>query len=163
VQLALLSLSLLTGTHTISYFIFPSKSSSNAQALYHPGVHSNIPTPQGQRENATFVMLARNQDVEDAMNAVRAMEDRFNRNHNYPWVFLNDQPFSDEFILCVVQSHFNPLQFLSMHRVCTDTPRAQVACRMSSLVPHILGRSPTNTGVSHRGSTKPRRRRSEGR
>lgn len=115
-QLALLSLFLLmphpynpTGTHTISSFIFPSKSSSNTQTLYHPGVHSNAPTPQGRRENATFVMLARSQDVEDAVNAVRAMEDRFNRNHNYPWVFLNDQPFSDEFIMCVVPSHFNPL------------------------------------------------------
>ena len=115
-QLALLSLSLLTlhsynpdGTHTISSFMFPSKSSSKGETLDYPGVHSNGPTPQGQRENATFVMLARNQDVEDAVNAVRAMEDRFNRNRGYPWVFLNDEPFSYEFMECVVPSHFNPL------------------------------------------------------
>jgi len=49
------------------------------------------------RENATFVMLARNSDVEGAVNAVREMEDRFNHNFNYPWVFLNDQPFTDDF------------------------------------------------------------------
>jgi alpha 1,2-mannosyltransferase len=47
-------------------------------------------------------MLARNIDVGGAMNAVREMEDRFNHNFNYPWVFLNDEPFSDEFKQYVV-------------------------------------------------------------
>jgi alpha 1,2-mannosyltransferase len=46
-------------------------------------------------------MLARNSDLDDAVNAVREMEDRFNHNYNYPWVFLNDQPFSNNFKLCV--------------------------------------------------------------
>lgn len=51
-------------------------------------------------------MLARNMDIEGAVNAVREMEDRFNRNFNYPWVFLNDEPFSDEFKRCVVGFSF---------------------------------------------------------
>jgi alpha 1,2-mannosyltransferase len=42
-------------------------------------------------------MLARNVDIEGAVDAVRELEDRFNRNFNYPWVFLNDEPFSDDF------------------------------------------------------------------
>jgi alpha 1,2-mannosyltransferase len=25
-------------------------------------------------------------------------EDRFNHNFNYPWIFLNEQPFTEEFI-----------------------------------------------------------------
>jgi alpha 1,2-mannosyltransferase len=60
-------------------------------------------------------MLARNSDIEGAVNAVREMEDRFNRNFNYPWVFLNDEPFSDEFKRCVLfglslfSKRFDPL------------------------------------------------------
>lgn len=50
------------------------------------------------RANATFVMLARNSDLDGAMKSVREAEDRFNRRYGYDWVFLNDQPFSSEFI-----------------------------------------------------------------
>jgi hypothetical protein len=46
-------------------------------------------------------MLARNGDVQGAVNAVRRLEDRWNRRRNYPWVFLNDDDFSDEFKTCV--------------------------------------------------------------
>ena len=42
-------------------------------------------------------MLARNSDLEGAVQAVRELEDRFNRNYNYPWVFLNEEPFSSDF------------------------------------------------------------------
>ncbi|OMH79349.1 Glycolipid 2-alpha-mannosyltransferase, partial [Zancudomyces culisetae] len=28
---------------------------------------------------------------------IRQIEDRFNRNYNYPYIFLNDKPFTDEF------------------------------------------------------------------
>ncbi|KAI0054088.1 glycosyltransferase family 15 protein [Auriscalpium vulgare] len=31
------------------------------------------------------------------MASVQQMEDRFNRRHGYPWVFLNDEPFTDTF------------------------------------------------------------------
>ncbi|KAF7318570.1 Glycosyltransferase family 15 protein [Mycena chlorophos] len=43
-------------------------------------------------------MLTRNVDMWDALTSVRALEDRFNRRHHYPWVFLNDEEFSEEFM-----------------------------------------------------------------
>ena len=49
------------------------------------------------RANATLLMLARNSDVDSAVRAVRELEDRFNHKYHYPWVFLNEQPFSDDF------------------------------------------------------------------
>lgn len=61
-----------------------------------PPTYCNAVVPE-QRANATFVMLARNSDVDGAVHAVRSVEDRFNRNYNYPWVFLNEEPFSDDF------------------------------------------------------------------
>lgn len=50
------------------------------------------------RENATLVMLARNRDLEGALKSMRSLEDRFNRDYRYPWVFLNDVPFDSDFI-----------------------------------------------------------------
>ncbi|QKX59212.1 uncharacterized protein TRUGW13939_06344 [Talaromyces rugulosus] len=54
-------------------------------------------TPSGDRVNATFVTLARNSDVWDIAKSIRQVEDRFNRNYHYDWVFLNDKPFDDTF------------------------------------------------------------------
>ncbi|GAA5856961.1 hypothetical protein JCM9279_005034 [Rhodotorula babjevae] len=49
------------------------------------------------RANAAFVILARNSDVWEILKSIRGIEDRFNRKYHYPYVFLNDQPFDDEF------------------------------------------------------------------
>lgn len=42
-------------------------------------------------------MLARNSDTDSAVRSVREVEDRFNRKFHYPWVFLNEVEFSDDF------------------------------------------------------------------
>lgn len=47
--------------------------------------------------NATFVTLARNSDIWELAKSIRQVEDRFNRNYHYDWVFLNDKPFDDTF------------------------------------------------------------------
>lgn len=49
-------------------------------------------------ENATLVMLARNLDLEGALSSMRLLEDRFNHQYKYPWVFMNEVPFDEEFI-----------------------------------------------------------------
>ncbi|CAK5265628.1 unnamed protein product [Mycena citricolor] len=49
------------------------------------------------RANATFVMLARNSDVNGAVQSIRSIEDRFNRDYGYPYVFLNEEPWTDDF------------------------------------------------------------------
>jgi alpha 1,2-mannosyltransferase len=66
---------------------------------YQTPAHTGPPvlTPSGERVNATFVTLARNQDVWEIAKSIRAVEDRFNRNFHYDWVFLNDKPFDDQF------------------------------------------------------------------
>jgi alpha 1,2-mannosyltransferase len=67
---------------------------SSANSVTSP---SDPPPPPGSRANATFVTLARNHDVWEIAKSIRAVEDRFNRNFHYDWVFLNDQPFDDTF------------------------------------------------------------------
>lgn len=49
------------------------------------------------RANATFVTLARNSDLWEIVKSIRQVEDRFNRNYHYDWVFLNDKPFDATF------------------------------------------------------------------
>lgn len=51
----------------------------------------------GPRANAAFVMLARNLELVDVVSSMESMERHFNQWFEYPWVFLNDEPFSAEF------------------------------------------------------------------
>lgn len=49
------------------------------------------------RANATFVILCRNSDLQNTVKSIREIEDRFNRNYHYPYVLLNEVPFTEEF------------------------------------------------------------------
>lgn len=53
--------------------------------------------PATGKMNATFVTLARNSDLWDIADSIRQVEDRFNRNYHYDWVFLNDKEFDGNF------------------------------------------------------------------
>jgi len=48
-----------------------------------------------------MLMLARNSDLEFAYHSIREIEEQFNRKHGYPWVLLNEVPFTEEFIVFV--------------------------------------------------------------
>jgi mannosyltransferase len=50
------------------------------------------------RANATLMMLARNSDVDGAVASVESVQQQFNANFGYPWVFLNNEEWSEEFI-----------------------------------------------------------------
>jgi len=54
-------------------------------------------SPSGRRANAAIVMLARNGDLNGVVVSMKQMEDRFNKKFRYPYVFLNEEPFSDGF------------------------------------------------------------------
>jgi hypothetical protein len=57
---------------------------------------SDEPIQEGTA-NAVMLMLARNSELEGAASSVRQLEERFNHKYHYPWVFLNEEPFTDEF------------------------------------------------------------------
>jgi len=54
-------------------------------------------TIQDGATNAVMLMLARNNELEGAVSSVRQLEEKFNRRYHYPWVFLNDEPFTEDF------------------------------------------------------------------
>ncbi|KAL1914667.1 uncharacterized protein VTP21DRAFT_8078 [Calcarisporiella thermophila] len=50
-----------------------------------------------RRAKAAFVILARNTDVHELRWTIRQLEARFNHKYNYPYIFLNDVEFEEEF------------------------------------------------------------------
>lgn len=54
-------------------------------------------TYTGRKANAAFVILARNGDLNGVMKSMKQMEDRFNKRFQYPYVFLNEEQFSEDF------------------------------------------------------------------
>ncbi|KAG7823357.1 hypothetical protein KL909_003380 [Ogataea angusta] len=60
-------------------------------------VHRAIDTGNIRRENATILSLCRNEDLNGIITSIQNLEDRFNRDFKYDWVFLNNVPFSEEF------------------------------------------------------------------
>ncbi|PVV01979.1 hypothetical protein BB560_003581 [Smittium megazygosporum] len=73
--------------------------------VHHRGVAENLylhrPDP---REKAAIVVLVRNSELRQLQHSIRMMEDRFNRVYNYPYIFLNDKPFSNKFIQTIAKS-----------------------------------------------------------
>ncbi|XP_006456474.1 hypothetical protein AGABI2DRAFT_211452 [Agaricus bisporus var. bisporus H97] len=55
------------------------------------------PLALDRKANATFVILCRNSDLDGTIRSIREIEDRFNGRHGYPYVLLNEVPFTEEF------------------------------------------------------------------
>jgi len=66
-------------------------------APFHNGCQSPVLNTTA-RANATLFMLARNSDVDGAVASVRNLQEQFNDNFGYGWVFLNDEEWSAEFV-----------------------------------------------------------------
>ncbi|KAJ1986428.1 hypothetical protein H4R33_003363 [Dimargaris cristalligena] len=57
----------------------------------------NPPPYTARRAKACFVILVRNDDLHSMRATLRQLEDRFNHKYNYPYVFLNNEEFTDHF------------------------------------------------------------------
>ncbi|KAF8163313.1 glycosyltransferase family 15 protein [Crassisporium funariophilum] len=94
------SLTHLSGQLGLSKFYENSELLNSTFSSTTPPVPANItavPEVLSNRANATFVFLCRNQDLAGVVTSIKQMEDRFNRNYQYPWVLLNEEPFTEEF------------------------------------------------------------------
>jgi len=50
------------------------------------------------RENGAIVVLVRNEELTALLSSMTQFEDRFNKKFQYPYVFLNDKKFTDDFV-----------------------------------------------------------------
>ncbi|KAF9016819.1 glycosyl transferase [Hymenopellis radicata] len=72
--------------------------------------HVNRPIGEGSA-NATMVMLCRNDEIENVLSSMNSVETRFNKRYGYPWVFLNEVEFTEEFKSRVSQATSAPVSF----------------------------------------------------
>ncbi|KAK6411578.1 putative mannosyltransferase ktr4 [Oleoguttula sp. CCFEE 5521] len=49
------------------------------------------------RINATLLSLVRNEEMKDLVQSMQDLERTWNHKFNYPWTFINDVPFTEEF------------------------------------------------------------------
>lgn len=49
------------------------------------------------KENAVLLVLCRNSDADGICSSLRELEEQFNRKYDYPYVFLNNEEFTQEF------------------------------------------------------------------
>ncbi|KAG2105513.1 glycosyltransferase family 15 protein, partial [Suillus discolor] len=52
---------------------------------------------QDRRANTSIIVLVQNSELWGIMSSMKQLEDRFNRKFQYPYVFLNDEPFTQSF------------------------------------------------------------------
>lgn len=76
----------------------------------------------GPRANASFVVLARNSELEGVIKSMNSLERHFNQWFNYPWVFLNDQDFDDNFKLTVAKHASGSVEFGKIPKEHWDFP-----------------------------------------
>lgn len=53
--------------------------------------------PNSDRINATLLSLVRNSELQDLVQSMQDLERTWNKKFNYPWTFVNDEPFTQEF------------------------------------------------------------------
>ncbi|KAJ6489882.1 glycosyltransferase family 15 protein [Mycena sanguinolenta] len=64
-----------------------------------------------RKANGVIVILARNSDLSGISRSISEFEDKFNRKFGYPYVFLNEQPFSKGFKQSVAALTGNKIDF----------------------------------------------------
>ncbi len=73
---------------------------SNNRHAENTGVSLLKPLPslgKSTKPRAALISLVRNSELPGLMQSMRQLEFQWNRKYNYPWIFFNDEPFSDEF------------------------------------------------------------------
>jgi hypothetical protein len=82
--------------HTRQYAVVPPE--YDLDEPFYTSCQDPMANAERPRESAALVMLARNKELAKAIKTVQSIERHFNRWFRYPIVFLNDEPWSDDFI-----------------------------------------------------------------
>ena len=80
-------------------------------APFYTGCQDTSQFEAAPRENATILMLARNQDVDGAVSSIISLEHSFNSWAKYPITFLNDEVWEQGFMDAVKEAASGDVQF----------------------------------------------------
>lgn len=74
-------------------------------------------------KDATFFTICRNSDLDGIKNSIESLEKNFNKNFNYPWIFANDEPFTNEFKDKISQIVSGDVTFTVIPKEYWDVPK----------------------------------------
>lgn len=63
------------------------------------------------RVKAGFIVLVRNRELQAMKDSMKEIETRFNHKFGYPWIFLNEEPFTEAFKRGVLQMTDSEVRF----------------------------------------------------
>ncbi|CAI4057806.1 hypothetical protein SUVZ_02G5880 [Saccharomyces uvarum] len=66
---------------------------------------------KGSKPKACYVTLVRNSELKGLLSSIKYVEDKINKNFPYPWVFLNDEAFTEEFKEAVTKAVSSEVKF----------------------------------------------------
>lgn len=81
----------------VSLYLFSSTSSPNWSFRHRQDTQVSY-NVSDEPVRACFVVLVRNEELNGIASTIRQVEERFNKKFNYPYIFLNDNTFTPEFI-----------------------------------------------------------------
>src|SRR5258706_14776151 len=67
-----------------------------------------------RKANAAFVILVRDNELKQIVESLHQIEDRFNKQYGYNYVFLNEVPFSEKFIKWVAHTSLQAITLTQM-------------------------------------------------
>ena len=75
--------------------------SNNRHADVGDNLWNSVPVlgHRSKKPRAALISLVRNSELPGLMQSMRQLEFHWNRKYNYPWIFFNDEPFNDEFMV----------------------------------------------------------------
>jgi alpha 1,2-mannosyltransferase len=74
------------------------KNSKNKHAIIEQShLSSFVQMVTASRPRGALISLVRNAELVGISQSMRQLEHQWNRKYQYPWIFFNDEPFSDEF------------------------------------------------------------------
>lgn len=74
------------------------------------------------RANAVLVVLARNKEIEGVLESMHSLERHWNRWFNYPYVFLNDEPFNSTFKAAIQNATKSEVKFGTIDKKVWNFP-----------------------------------------
>lgn len=101
-------------------------------------ISAPAPTFTPQRTNSTLYTLCRNSDLYDLLDTIINYETRFNSKFHYDWVFLNDQPFDDNFKLLVSNAVSGTAKFGQISESVWSTPESVDMELMESNIEKVM-------------------------
>ena len=87
---------LFVGTFINTYNFVESRPSRPPDTPFY--ISCQVPNVDAPRENATFLMLARNAELDGAIRSLTSLEEQFYKDFHYPIVFLNNVAWDQNFI-----------------------------------------------------------------